>query len=208
MQCCCFKAIRIFWQRKVSCCRRAAAAHPPQPGCDLSCNLSASSMSALAAPACFPAPSLWCPAAQFGHLRKSDLLSLALENWGSGCCPSSLSLEVVIASWLVFCCQASCVQAHAHDIVHILVRVTLMFYVMIDPMQVEGVKALTSTYKQIQDSFAEQIVIYLQTAWRRYAARKQGKIVDEQHRTARTSTFDRESRTSSTEIYDVDYPDS
>lgn len=75
-------------------------------------------------------------------------------------------------------------------------------------MQVEGVKALTNIYKQIQDSFAEQIVIYLQAAWRRYAARKQSRIVNEQHRTARTSTFDRESRTSSTEADDVYNPDS
>lgn len=33
-------------------------------------------------------------------------------------------------------------------------------------------KTLTSLYKQIQDSFAEQVVIYLQTAWRRHNARK------------------------------------
>ena len=75
-------------------------------------------------------------------------------------------------------------------------------------MQVEGVKALTNTYKQIQDSFAEQIVIYLQAAWRRYAARKQSRIVTEQHRTAQTSTSDRESCTSSTETDDLYSPNS
>ena len=39
----------------------------------------------------------------------------------------------------------------------------------------EGIKRLTSVYKQIQDSFAEQIVIYLQTAWRRHKGRMMAK---------------------------------
>ena len=49
-----------------------------------------------------------------------------------------------------------------------------------DAMQVEGIRTLTNTYKQIQDSFAEQIVIDLQTAWRRHAARKQRRAADQQ----------------------------
>ena len=39
----------------------------------------------------------------------------------------------------------------------------------------EGIKRLTSVYKQVQDSFAEQIVIYLQTAWRRHKGRMLAK---------------------------------
>ena len=47
-------------------------------------------------------------------------------------------------------------------------------------LQVEGIKTLTTVYKQIQDSFAEQIVIYLQTAWRRHKAKKNARTVVDQ----------------------------
>ncbi|KAL0041495.1 hypothetical protein WJX79_005335 [Trebouxia sp. C0005] len=46
--------------------------------------------------------------------------------------------------------------------------------------RVEGIKALIHTYKQVQDSFAEQIVMYLQTAWRRHKARKLARIAIDQ----------------------------
>ena len=73
-------------------------------------------------------------------------------------------------------------------------------------MQVEGVKALTGTYKQIQESFAEQITIYLQAAWRRYAARKQSKIANVQRKPTRTSSFNKEFLTGDT-VTDADMPD-
>ena len=44
----------------------------------------------------------------------------------------------------------------------------------------EGVKALIHTYKQVQDSFAEQVVMYLQTAWRRHKAKKLARIAIDQ----------------------------
>ncbi len=44
----------------------------------------------------------------------------------------------------------------------------------------EGVKALIHTYKQVQDSFAEQIVMYLQTAWRRHKAKKLARTAIDQ----------------------------
>ncbi|KAL0042160.1 hypothetical protein WJX77_004929 [Trebouxia sp. C0004] len=46
--------------------------------------------------------------------------------------------------------------------------------------RVEGIKTLIHTYKQVQDSFAEQIVMYLQTAWRRHKARKLARIAIDQ----------------------------
>ena len=73
-------------------------------------------------------------------------------------------------------------------------------------LQVEGVKALTNTYKQIQDSFAEQVVIYLQTAWRRYAAKKQSNMANEQRKATRTSSFDRDIHSSVTDA-DIESPD-
>ena len=36
------------------------------------------------------------------------------------------------------------------------------------------------TYKQVQDSFAEQVVMYLQTAWRRHKAKKLARLAIDQ----------------------------
>ncbi len=44
----------------------------------------------------------------------------------------------------------------------------------------EGIKALIYTYKQVQDSFAEQVVMYLQTAWRRHKAKKLARLAIDQ----------------------------
>jgi len=61
---------------------------------------------------------------------------------------------------------------------------------------VEGVRTLTSVYKQIQDSFAEQIVIYLQAAWRRHKAKKAARSginqLSQEKAPARTMTPDSE----------------
>lgn len=46
------------------------------------------------------------------------------------------------------------------------------FLLTIVASQVEGVSTLTVKYKLVQDSFAEQVAVYLQAAWRRHAARK------------------------------------
>ena len=58
----------------------------------------------------------------------------------------------------------------------------------------EGIKALIYTYKQVQASFAEQIVMYLQTAWRRHKARKRARVAIDQLATqqasANSSTLD------------------
>ena len=107
---------------------------------------------------------------------------------------SSLKTKMVQGS--VGACHASKVQALLHTIIRVtVIRCHVNFY-----LQVEGVKALTNTYKQIQDSFAEQVVIYLQTAWRRYAAKKQSNMVNEQRKATRTSSFDQELQTSSSMI--------
>ncbi len=51
----------------------------------------------------------------------------------------------------------------------------------------EGVKALIHTYKQVQDSFAEQVVMYLQTAWRRHKAKKLARMAIDQLATQQAS---------------------
>ena len=51
----------------------------------------------------------------------------------------------------------------------------------------EGIKALIHTYKQVQASFAEQIVMYVQTAWRRHKARKLARLANDQLATQQAS---------------------
>ena len=105
---------------------------------------------------------------------------------------------------MLSCVVLACFQCEAHALLHRIIRVTVVHVSF--HLQLEGVRALTNTYKQIQDNFAEQIVIYLQAAWRRYAAKKQSNTANDQPRAVQTSSFDRDFHASNA-VTDADSPD-